>query len=160
VADVQAAPPPPVDEYVSDSMVGSDSEAPATSRRAPSKVAALRRTRQTAEKIPTSQAATQIAEAKKRRGKRTRSAVSTDTTTVSSDIETIDAEDDKGDVQSPKAITAPSLGRQAAETPHPTPGAQGRSTSSTDPVADVGSNKRMKRAPPKPCKPGLRSVTK
>jgi hypothetical protein len=44
MAGVQAAPPPPIDEYVSDSTVGSDSEAPATSRRAPSKVAASRRT--------------------------------------------------------------------------------------------------------------------
>jgi hypothetical protein len=52
------APPPPVDEYVSDSTVGSDSEAPTTSRRALSKVAAPQRTRQTAEKIPASQAAT------------------------------------------------------------------------------------------------------
>jgi hypothetical protein len=40
VADVQAAPPTPVKEYVSDSTVGSDSEASATSRRGPSKVAA------------------------------------------------------------------------------------------------------------------------
>jgi hypothetical protein len=37
-ADVQAAPPPPIDEYLSDSMVGSDNEAP-TARRVPSKVA-------------------------------------------------------------------------------------------------------------------------
>jgi hypothetical protein len=58
MADVQAAPPPLVDEYVSDLTVGSDNEAPATSRRAPSKVAAPRRTRQTAGKIPASQAAT------------------------------------------------------------------------------------------------------
>jgi hypothetical protein len=99
VADLQAAPPPPVDEYVSDSMVGSDNEAPATSRRAPSRVAAPWRTRQTAGKIPTSQAATQIAEVKKRRGKRTRSALSADTTTtVSSDVETIDVEDYEGNV--------------------------------------------------------------
>jgi hypothetical protein len=69
VADVQEAPPPPVDEYISDSTVGSDSEAPATSRKAPFRVAAARRTRQTTGKIPTSQAATQLAEAKKRRGK-------------------------------------------------------------------------------------------
>jgi hypothetical protein len=68
MADVQAAPPPPVDDYVSDSTVWSDDDAPATSRRAPSKVAAPRRTRQTAGKIPVSQTATQIAEAKKRRG--------------------------------------------------------------------------------------------
>jgi hypothetical protein len=38
----------------------------------------------------------------KRRGKRTRSAVSTDTTTISSDVETIDVDDEGGDVQSPK----------------------------------------------------------
>jgi hypothetical protein len=29
VADVQVVPPPPVDEYVSDSMVGSEDDAPA-----------------------------------------------------------------------------------------------------------------------------------
>jgi hypothetical protein len=45
-------------------------------------------------------------------------------------------------------------------TPHPTPRTQGRATSSTDPARDVGTNKRMKKASPKPCKPGLRSVTK
>jgi hypothetical protein len=44
VADVQAAPPPPVEEYVSNSTVGRDSKAPATSCRGPSKVAAPRRT--------------------------------------------------------------------------------------------------------------------
>jgi hypothetical protein len=69
VADVQAAPPPPVNEYVSDSMVGSDNEAPATSRMVPSRVVTPQRTRQTAGKIPASQAATQVAEAKKRREK-------------------------------------------------------------------------------------------
>jgi hypothetical protein len=59
-------------------------------------------------KIPASQATTQVAEVKKRRGKRTRSTVSADTTTKSSDVETIDVEEDEGDVQSPKATTAPS----------------------------------------------------
>jgi hypothetical protein len=111
-------------------------------------------------KIPASQAATQITEAKKRRGKWTRSAVSADTTTVSSDVKTIDVEYDEGDMQSPKATTAPSPGGQVAETPHPAPRAQGRATSSTNPAGDAGSNKRMKKAPPKPCKPGLRSATK
>jgi hypothetical protein len=125
MADVQVTPPPLVDEYVSDSMVGSDSEARATSRRAPSKVAAPRHTQQTAGKIPTSQAATQIVEAKKRRGKRTRSTLSTDTTTASSDVQTIDIEDVEGDVQSPKATTAPSPRGQAAERPHPAPRSQG-----------------------------------
>jgi hypothetical protein len=60
---------PPVDEYVSDSTVGSDNEALATSRRAPSKVAAPWRTWQTAGKISASQATTQAAEAKKRKMK-------------------------------------------------------------------------------------------
>jgi hypothetical protein len=55
-------------------------------------------TRQTAGKIPSSQAATQVAEAKKRRGKRTRSAVLADTTTISSYVETIDVNDEEGDV--------------------------------------------------------------
>jgi hypothetical protein len=68
---------------------------------------------------------------KKRRSKRTRSAVSVDTTTRSSDVETIDVEEDEGDVQLPKATTAPSPGRQAAETPRLAPWAQGLSTSST-----------------------------
>jgi hypothetical protein len=160
VADLQAVPPPPVDECVSDSKVGSDDDAPATSRRAPSKVVAARRTRQTAGKIPASQATTQIVEVKKRRGKWTRSMVSADTTMVSSNVETIDVEDDEGDVQSPKATTALSPTMQAVETPRPVPEAQGRSTSSTGLADDVGSNKRLKKAPPKPCKPGLTSATK
>jgi hypothetical protein len=42
---------------------------------------------------------TQLAEVKNRRGKRTRSAVSADTTSKSSDIKTIDVEEDGGDVQ-------------------------------------------------------------
>jgi hypothetical protein len=50
VADLLAVPPPPIDEYVSDSTVGSDSEGPATSRRGPSKVDApegpIRRTKE------------------------------------------------------------------------------------------------------------------
>jgi hypothetical protein len=126
----------------------------------PSKVAVPRRTRQTAGKIPTSQATAQVAEAKKRRGKRTRSTVSVDTTMKSFDVETINVDEDEGDVQSPKATTAPSPRRKAAETPRPAPGAQGLSTSSTGPADDVGSNKRLKKAPPKPCKPNLRSATK
>jgi hypothetical protein len=79
---------------------------------------------------------------------------------MSSDVKAIDIEDDEGNVQSPKAIAAPSPGGQAAETPHPAPRAQERATSSTDPASDVGLNKRMKKAPPKPCKLGLRSTTK
>jgi protein required for attachment to host cells len=86
--------------------------------------------------------------------------VSADTTTISSDVETINVDDEEGDAQSPKATTSLSPGKQAVETPHQTSKTQGRSMSSTDPVGDLGSHKRMKKAPPKPCKPGLRSATK
>jgi hypothetical protein len=97
---------------------------------------------------------------KKRRGKRTRSTVSADTTTKSSEVETIDVDGEEGDVQSPRATTASSPDRQAAETSRPTPGAQGLSTSSTGPADDEGSNKMFKKAPPKPCKPNLWPATK
>jgi hypothetical protein len=94
MVDVQAAPPPPpINEYFSDSTVGSDNEALAASRRALSKVTAPRRTRQTTGKIP----ASQVVEAKNRRGKRTKSTVSADTTTISSDVKTIDVDDKDGD---------------------------------------------------------------
>jgi hypothetical protein len=43
--------------------------------------------------------------------------------------------------------------RQASKT-HESP------KSSTDPMGDLGSHKRAKKAPPKPCKPDLRSATK
>jgi hypothetical protein len=160
VADVQAAPVPPIDEYVSDLTVGSDNKAPATSHRAPSKVAAPRRTQQTEGKIPVSQAVTQAVGAKRRKRKRTRSVVSADTTKINSDVETIDVDDGEGDVESPKATTAPSPGKQAVETPRQASQTQGRPMSSTDPVSDLGSHKRAKKAPPKPCRPGLRSATK
>jgi hypothetical protein len=149
VADVQAAPVPPVNEYVSDSTVGSDNEAPATSRRVPSKVVAPQHTRQTAGKMPTFQAATQAAEAKKRKRKRTRSVVSADTTTISFDVETINVDDGEGDVESPKATTAPSLGKQAVVTSRQASKTQGRPTLSIDPVSDLGSHKRAKKVPPK-----------
>jgi hypothetical protein len=86
--------------------------------------------------------------------------VSVDTTTRSFDVETINIEEDEGDVQSKKATTAPSPGRRAVETPRPAPGAQGLSTSSTGPADEAGSNKRQKKAPPKPCKPNLRPAVK
>jgi hypothetical protein len=86
--------------------------------------------------------------------------VSANTTTKSSDVEIIDVEEDEGDVQSPKATTTPSPSRQVAKTPRPAPGAQGLSTSSTSPADDAGSNKRLKKAPPKPCKSNLRPATK
>jgi hypothetical protein len=97
---------------------------------------------------------TQLAKVK-RRGKRTRSAVSANTTMKSSDVETIDVEEDEGDVQSPRATTVPSQGRRAAETPRPAPGAQVLSTSSTGPTDDAGSNKRLKKARPSLASPAL-----
>jgi hypothetical protein len=151
-------PRPPIDEYVSDSMVGSDSEAPATSRRAPSKVAAPRCTLQTAGKISASQAATQIAEAKKRRGSGPgpRCRRTPPQRVLMSKLSTLN-------------MTRVSHRRQQrlrrregrrAETPCPALEAQGRSTSSTSLADDVGSNKRLKKAPPKPCKSNLRLATK
>jgi hypothetical protein len=114
-ADVQAALAPPIDEYVSDSTVRSDDEAPSTSCRASSKVAAPRRTWQTAGKISASRvaasiAATQTAEAKKKKRKHTRSTVSFDMTIVSSDVETIDVDDEVANVESPSTTAAPSAG--------------------------------------------------
>jgi hypothetical protein len=117
VADVQAAPVPPVGEYISDSTVGSDNEAHTTSHRVPSKVVAPRRTRQTAGKIPAFQAVTQAAEAKKRKRKRARSIVSTDMTTISSDVETIGIDNGEGDIETPKAIAALSPGKRAVGMP-------------------------------------------
>jgi hypothetical protein len=111
-------------------------------------------------KIPASQGATQAAEAKKRKRKWNWSVVSADTTTISSDVETINIDDGEGDVKSPKATAAPSLGKQAVEMPRQASKTQERPASSTNPVGDLGSHKRMKKALPKPCKPGLRSETK
>jgi hypothetical protein len=113
---MQAAPTPPIDEYVSDSTVGSDDKAPATSHRAPSKVAAPWRTGQTTGKNSSSRAATQAAEAKKKKRKRTRFAVSADMTMISSDTGTIDVDDGEGYIESPKETTAASAGtpRRAA----------------------------------------------
>jgi hypothetical protein len=134
VADVQVALVPPIDEYVSDSTVGSDNEAPSTSQRMPSKVVASR-------------PSTLMME-------RTRSAVSADMTMISSDVETVDVDDGEADIESPKAMTAPSPGKQVVETPHQASKTQGHPASSTNPVGELGSHKRMKKAPPKPCKPG------
>jgi hypothetical protein len=133
---------------------------------APSKVAAPRCTRKTAGKISTSQAATQVVEStkRKRKRKRARSAVLADTTTTSSHVETTDVDDGEGDIESPKATAASSVGtphitasprKQAVETPCQASKTQERPASSTDPVGDLGSQKRVKKASPKPCKPAL-----
>jgi hypothetical protein len=137
-----------------------------------SKVTAPRCTRQATGKIAVSQAAstiaaTQTAGAKKKR-KRTRSTVSVETTMVDSGVKTIDVDDDEGDAESPSATVDPSAGtprrvvspeKQAVETPRQTSTTQERPRSSTDTMGDLGLHKRARKAPPKPCKPGLRSVT-
>jgi hypothetical protein len=79
---------------------------------------------------------------------------------ISFDTETIDVEDEEGDVESPKATTALSPGKQVVETPRQALKMQERPMSSNDPVGDLRSHKWMNKAPPKPCKPSLSSVTK
>jgi hypothetical protein len=59
-ADVQAAPPPPIEEYLSNLTVGSNNEAPTALRRALSKVAARWRMWHATGKISTSRAAATI----------------------------------------------------------------------------------------------------
>jgi hypothetical protein len=63
-----------------------------------------------ASRAVTTIAATQTAQAKKKKRKRTRSTVSVDTTTISSDIETIDIDNEEGDMESPSATITPSAG--------------------------------------------------
>jgi hypothetical protein len=140
----------------------------------PSKVAASWRTRQTTGKVSASRAAativaTQTVEAKKKKRKRTRSTMSVDIAMVSSGVETIEVDDEEGDAESPSATAAPSVGtprqavsteEQAAETPHRMSASEERPRSSADIVGDLGSHKRARKAPPKPCKPGLRSAIK
>jgi hypothetical protein len=124
---------------------------------------------QTAGKISASQATTQAAEVKKKKRKQTRSTVSLDTTTISSDVETIDVDDGEGDIESPKEIATPSAGtprrvaspgKQAVETHRWASKTQERPRSSIDPLGDLGLHKGAKKVPPKPCKPNLRSATK
>jgi hypothetical protein len=171
-ADVQVAPPPPIKEYIFDSTVGSDDEAPVV-QRASFRVAAPQHTRQATGKMLASRAtatiaATQAAEAKKKR-KRTRSMVSVDTTTVSSDVKTTEVDDEEGDAESPGATGAPSAGtphrvtsmeERVVETSRWTSAIEECPRSIADTVGDPGSRKRAMKAPPKPCKPDLMSATK
>jgi hypothetical protein len=108
-------------------------------------------------------------EAKKKKRKRIRSTVSVYTTAVSSSIEPIEVDDKEGDAESPGATAAPFAGtprktasteEQAVEMPYRASATKGRPRLSTDPVGDLGLPKRNRKAPPKPCKPSLRSATK
>jgi hypothetical protein len=83
-----------------------------------------------------------------------------DTATVSSGVETIDVDDEDGDVESPSATAAPSAGtnrraasteEQAVETARQTSTTEEHPRSNADTVGDPGSHKRARKAPPKPC---------
>jgi hypothetical protein len=76
---------------------------------------------------------------------------------------------EEGDTESPGATAAPSTGtprraasteEQAVETPRQMSATEERPRSSADIVGDLGLHKRVRKAPPKPCKPDLRSATK
>jgi hypothetical protein len=117
-------------------------------------------------RVAASIAATQTAEVKKKKRNPTRSTVPVDTTTTSSDIETIDIDDEEDDIESPRETVAPSAGtphravapvKQGVEMPCQMSMTQERPKSSTDTIGDLGSHKRAKKAPPKPA---LRSATK
>jgi hypothetical protein len=92
-----------------------------------------------------------------------------DTATVIPGVETIDVDDKEGDAESPGATAAPSAGiprraalteEQAVEMPRRTSTTKVHPWSSADTVSNLGSHKRARKTPPKPCKPGLRSATK
>jgi hypothetical protein len=81
----------------------------------------------------------------------------------------IDVDDEEGAAESPGATAAPSVGtphraasteEQVVETPRRTSATEKRPRSSANKVGDLGSHKRARKAPPKPCKPNLRSATK
>jgi hypothetical protein len=110
-----------------------------------------------------------MADAKKKKWKRTRHTVSVDTATISSSVETIEIDVEEGDTESPGATAAPSAGtprraasteEQAVETPRRMSATEERPRSSADIVGDLGLHKRVRKAPPNPCKPDLRSATK
>jgi hypothetical protein len=174
-ADMQAPPQMPIEEYISDSSMGSDDDAP-TTRRAPPMVATFAPwcMRQATGKILASWATTtivttQMAEAKKKKRKSVGPTVLVNTAMVISGVETIDVGDDEeDDAASPGATAAPSAGtpRRAAmteelamEMPRRTSTTEERPRSSADAVGNLGSHNRERKAPSKPCKPGLRSAT-
>jgi hypothetical protein len=95
--------------------------------------------------------------------------VSVDMTTISSDAETIDFDDGRGRHRVTKRNCGSARGdtyraaspvKQAVETPRQMSKTQERPKLRTDMMGDFGSHKRAKKAPLKPCKPGLRSATK
>jgi hypothetical protein len=96
--------------------------------------------------------------------------VSVYTAPVSSGVETIDiADDEEDDTELPSATATPSAGtpcransteEQVVEMPRWTSTAEEHARLSADTVGDLGSHKRVRKTPPKPCKPVIRSATK
>jgi hypothetical protein len=97
-------------------------------------------------------AATQAAVSKK--GKRRGLAVSIDTSTASTNIETIDVEEEDG-TKLPDVST-----ERAAQTPRKVTGGEECSRSGAEVPGDLRSQKRAKKAPPKPIKLGLKTTSK
>jgi hypothetical protein len=108
-------------------------------------------------------------EAKKEKRKKTGPAMSADTAMVISSVVTIDVDDEKDDAKSPDVIEVPSIEaprkatsteERVTEMPQRTSATEERCRSGVDSLGDAGSQKRARKAPPKPCKPGLRPATK
>jgi hypothetical protein len=80
--------------------------------------------------------------------------VSSDTATVSSDVETINVEEEEEDAKLPNVVTVP-----PAKTPRKV-AEEERSRLGADVLGDTRSQKRATRAPPEPVKAGLKSSSK
>jgi hypothetical protein len=109
-------------------------------------------------------AATQTTEVKKKKRKRVGSAVSVDMATASSDIETINAQEEEDDAKLPDAaVVAPAktprkvaaTEERVMETPRRAVAVEERSRLGADVLADVRSQKRVRRARLSPSSPYL-----
>jgi hypothetical protein len=114
-------------------------------------------------------AATQTTKAKKKIRKRADPAASTDTAAVSSNVETINVDDEEDDARSPSAAMVPAtemphkaaaVEERATEMPYKAATMEERSRWGVNILEDAGSYKRAIRAPPKHMKPGFRSASK
>jgi hypothetical protein len=95
--------------------------------------------------------------------------VSADTTIVSFSIETINIDDEEDDAKSLDAVADPSTEmphkvvsaeERVTETPSRTSMTEECPRSGPNSLGDAGSQKRARKAPPKPCKFGIRSASK
>lgn len=167
VKDIQPPPQQCIEEYISNSSVGSDDNGP-TMRWVPRKATTLvsRRTRQTVGKMSASRAtktiaSTQTVEAKNKKRKRVVPYVSSDTVTVSSGVETINVDDDEEDAKSPDMSTvllakmprkATAVEELALEAHRKVATVEERSRLGADVLGDSGLQKTARSAPPNPIK--------